>query len=130
MEDADRRMKEVGGLSGSVFTGVTVAADAKTLSPDRMATDMSHRHIEAVDLTREDPPDAEEQEPLELGEEEHLGDMMEALLAGTAELTGQDEHEATEPTEPSSSPAAAARRRSAGAQQGVVRPRALGDELD
>ena len=130
MEDADRRMKEVGGLSGSVFNGVTVAADAKTLSPDRMATDMSHRHIEAVDLTREDPPDTEEQEPLELGEEAHLGDMMEALLAGTAELTEQDEHEPTEPTEPSSSPAAAARRRSAGAQQGVGRPRALGDELD
>jgi hypothetical protein len=81
-------------------------------------------------MTREDPPDTEEQEPLELGEEAHLGDMMEALLAGTAELTEQDEHEPTDPPEPSSSPAAAARRRSTRAQQGVGRPRAIGDELD
>ena len=52
-------MGEVGGLAGSMAAGVTViaagsAAQVVILPPERMPTDMTHRHIEAVDLTQDD----------------------------------------------------------------------------
>ena len=40
---------------------------------------MSHRHIEPIDPTREDPPNTEEQESLKLDEEEHLGRFSSSL---------------------------------------------------
>ena len=49
-EDADRRMVEVGGLSGSMDAGVQVVGDAKVFSQDDAATDMSAKP-EPWDLT-------------------------------------------------------------------------------
>ena len=50
--------------------GVTVIAAEKSaiLPPERMPTDMTHRHIEAVDLTQDDDGEAT---PLVLTEEDH-----------------------------------------------------------
>ena len=88
MADADRRMGEVGGLDGSMAEGVAVrtagsASQAVILPPDRMPTDMSHRHIEAVDLTEDDD---EEPAPLALTEEDHSAAQLTALDDGSAVL--------------------------------------------
>ena len=88
MADADRRMGEVGGLDGSMSAGVAVrtagsASQAVILPPDRMPTDMSHRHIEAVDLTEDDD---EEPAPLALTEEDHSAAQLTALDDGSAVL--------------------------------------------
>ena len=90
MKDADRRLKEVGGLTGSMATGASVNLGAIILPPDRMATDMSHRHVEAVDLTRDDTE--EDPAPQELTEEDHRLGQMRALEEGSVALEpSQDE---------------------------------------
>ena len=90
MKDADRRLKEVGGLTGSMATGVSVNLGAIILPPDRMATDMSHRHVEAVDLTRDDTE--EDPAPQVLTEEDHRLGQMRALEEGSVALEpSQDE---------------------------------------
>ena len=90
MKDADRRLKEVGGLTGSMATGVSVSVGAIILPPDRMATDMTHRHVEAVDLTRDDTE--EDPAPQELTEEDHRLGQMRALEEGSVALEpSQDE---------------------------------------
>ena len=90
MKDADRRLKEVGGLTGSMATGVSVNLGAIILPPDRMATDMSHRHVEAVDLTRDDTEG--DPAPLELTEEDHRLGQMRAPEEGSVALEpSQDE---------------------------------------
>lgn len=80
MADADRRVSEVGGLTGSMATGVTATATAVILPPERMATDMTHRHIEAVDLTQDDE---ENPAPLVLSEEDHTAAQLGALVDGS-----------------------------------------------
>ena len=59
------------------------ASKAVILPPDRMPTDMSHRHIEAVDLTKDDD---EEPAPLALTEEDHSAAQLTALDDGSAVL--------------------------------------------
>ena len=59
------------------------APQAVILPPDRMPTDMSHRHIEAVDLTEDDD---EEPAPLALTEEDHSAAQLTALDDGSAVL--------------------------------------------
>ena len=59
------------------------ASQAVILPPDRMPTDMSHRHIEAVDLTEDDD---EEPAPLALTEEDHSAAQLTALDDGSAVL--------------------------------------------
>jgi hypothetical protein len=88
MKDADRRMGEVGGLAGSMATGVTVIAAGSApqpviLPPERMPTDMTHRHIEAVDLTQDD---GDEAAPLTLTEEDHSAAQLTALDDGSVVL--------------------------------------------
>ena len=88
MADADRRMGEVGGLTGSMGTGVVVTATTLApqpviLPPERMPTDMAHRHIEAVDLTQDDDGEAA---PLVLTEEDHSAAQLTALDEGSAVL--------------------------------------------
>ena len=95
MADADRRLKEVGGLTGSMATGVRVDAGAVILPPERMATDMSHRHVEAVDLTRDDAE--EDPPPQQLAEEDHRLDQMRALEEGSATLEASEEGQPSAP---------------------------------
>lgn len=88
MSDADRRMGEVGGLTGSMATGVTLmsASEAVILPPERMPTDMTHRHIEAVDLTCDDEEDTA---ALVLSEEDHSATQLTALDDGSAVLESE-----------------------------------------
>ena len=89
MLDADRRLTEVGGLEGSMATGVAIVTGDKRaviLPPERMATDMTHKHIEAVDLTKDDE---EETTPLELTEEDHMAAQLTALAEGEAVVEGR-----------------------------------------
>ena len=98
--DADRRIKEVGGLAGSMATGVTtVASSVVILPPERMPTDMTHRHVEAVDLTRDDET---EPAPLELTEEDHAAAQLSALNDGSAvvEVDTVDAEGSTAPAAP------------------------------
>ncbi len=100
MEDADRRMKEVGGLTGSMATGVTIVTSDKTaviLPPDRMPTDMTHRHVEAVDLTQDDE---EAPVPLTLSEDDHAEAQLDALEEGSVALVASEEEGPSAPEPP------------------------------
>ena len=97
--DADRRMREVGGLTGSMDTGVAVTAAGSAtqpiiLPPDRMATDMTQHHIEAVDLAQDDDAEAA---PLVLTEEEHIAAQLTALDDGSAMLEASEEGQPSAP---------------------------------
>ena len=118
--DADRRMKEVGGLTGSMETGVTVVEGTKVITdtagkvaplPNDMQT-MQQTLPEPVDLTCDDPAESAAgetaQEPLVLDEDEHLAAAATALAEGTAEVVSPDEESAPATTAPPDSPAAAA----------------------
>ena len=62
-------------------TGVTtVASSVVILPPERMPTNMTHRHVEAVDLTRDDET---EPAPLELTEEDHSAAQLSAIAEGS-----------------------------------------------
>ena len=83
-------------------TGVAVTAtmpgsksQPAILPPERMPTDMSHRHIEAVDLTADDDDEAA---PLTLTEEDHSAAQLTALDDGSVVL--EDAFVAERPTAP------------------------------
>ena len=140
--DADRRMKEVGGLLGSMETGVTVVEGAKLITdadgnvaplPNDMQT-VQQTLPEPVDLTRDDPAESvaggTAQAPLVLEEDEHLTTVATALAEGTAEIVSPDEESAPATNAPPDSPAAAAttRRRESNRRPGGVARRLDGQQ--
>ena len=94
-------------------TGVTIVNETvKILPPERMATDMTHRHIEAIDLSADDT-DAEPP-PLRLTEEDEHAALAAHLQEG-GEIEVDDDALQSSPlpaTMAPASPAATARRRS------------------
>lgn len=131
--DANRRMQEVGGLIGSMETGVTVAPGAKLITdadgkiaplPNDMQT-VQQTLPEPIDLTKDDQPEDEEgAAPLVLDEEEHLAAVADALEEGTASRVDPDEESAPATTAPPDSPAAAPTKRR---RQGSRARRDLGE---
>ena len=127
--DADRRMKEVGGLTGSMETGVTVVEGTKVITdtagkvaplPNDMQT-MQQTLPEPVDLTCDDPALGESaQEPLVLDEDEHLAAAATALAEGTAEVVSPDEESAPATTAPPDSQTAQQRPPRAGAARAAA----------
>ena len=115
IDDADRRMKEVGGLSGSMRTGVTVLEGAEVylntsgegepvVQP--LATDM--RMPAAPVSDQHAGPDG----PHVLGEEEFVQAAVSAVLDGSAEQVPAGESAGPALNAPPNSPAAAASTRS------------------
>ena len=110
-EDADRRIAEVGGLTGSMRDGVQVVDGAKVFAQDDSATDMTAKP-ESWDLTGTADDEDEPGTECTLGEEEHTASVVAALSTGDAEVEPDDEDAAAPaPRAPPDSPAAAAQRR-------------------
>jgi len=117
--DANRRMGEVGGLTGTMELGVNVLPGAVIFGADGVAkplpNDMAHPHVEAEDLTRDSDENAAQDAappPLELNEDDHLAAISDAQAEGsTVAVDPQVELEAQRPAPPDSPAAAAGRRR-------------------
>ena len=136
MDDADRRMQEVGGLLGSMRTGVTAVVGAKLITnalgnvaplPNDMQT-VQQTVPEPVDLTRDDEvadgaaaDGAAADAPLVLEEDDHLAAVAAELAEGTALVVDPDDESAPAPNAPPDSPAAAAHARSRSQRKGAGR---------
>ena len=112
MDDADRRMTEVGGLSGSMRTGVTVLEGAEVYTSTRgegdpvvqpLATDM---RVPVAPITNQQ---AGADDPHVLGEEGYVAAAVSAVMDGSAEQTeAGDEGAGAALNAPPGSPAATA----------------------
>ena len=125
MADADKRLKQVGGLTGSMNIGVKVKSGAVVVDGDG-DTDMSVMHIEEVDLTQPDPElrGNDRPAPLTLSADQDTEEQLRALDEGSAELVATDDAElqiGDPATAPPESPARAAQQR-AGRSAPAPRP--------
>jgi len=106
--EANRMAKEIGGLSGKVEDDGGLVHDGESdLHEGDGDTDMYIRHIEEVDLTKDD---GAEEELLVLTEEDHEDDVVQQLAEGGAELVVEREDDGA-PAAPPDSPAHAAQQR-------------------
>ena len=107
MAEANRMAKEIGGLSGKVEDAGGLVHDGESdLQEGDGDTDMYIRHIEEVDLTKDE---GTEEEPLVLSEEDHEDDVVQQLAEGGAELVVEEEEDGA--AAPPESPARAAQQR-------------------
>jgi len=103
--------KEIAGLSGKVEDDGGLVHDGESnLQEGDGDTDMYIRHIEEVDLTKDD---GAEEEPLVLTEEDHEDDVVQQLAEGGAELVVEEEDDGASAAPPDS-PARAAQQRHTG----------------
>lgn len=96
-------LKEVGGLTGSVQTGVAkvVGEGAKDFLDTDGETDMIIKHLEEIDLTKDD---GEDDEPVTLSEEDHEAENALMVIEGGVELevvNGDGDDTARQPCEDS-----------------------------